>query len=163
MSARLPGRYDGRVTTPRPSPPRRDVFRHWTEIATRWSDNDAYRHVNNVVHYAWFDSAVNRHLIESGALDVERSAAIGWVVETQCRYFSPIAFPDVVHVGLGVLHLGTRSVRYRIAVFRNDDPLAAADGRFVHVYVDRATNRPVALPARVREVLSGLEFDAGQA
>jgi acyl-CoA thioester hydrolase len=145
--------------TVRPTPPRRDAFRHYTTIATRWIDNDAYRHVNNVVYYAWFDSAVNRQLIESGALDIEHSAAIGYVVETQCRYYSPIAFPDSVSIGLGVAHLGTSSVRYRLAVFRNDEVLAAAEGRFVHVYVDRVTNRPVPLPARVREVLSGLKLD----
>ena len=147
------------MSVDRPTPPRRDAFRHFTDIETRWSDNDAYRHVNNVVYYAWFDSAVNRHLIESGALDIERSEAIGYVVETQCRYFSPITFPDAVSIGLGVTRLGTSSVHYRLAVFRSGEALAAADGRFVHVYVDRVTNRPVPLPTRVREVLSSLQLD----
>lgn len=137
-------------------PPRRDAFRHFERIDTRWSDNDAYRHVNNVVYYGFFDSAVNRHLIDAGVLDVERSAAIGLVVETQCRYHAPLAFPDRVEVGLAVAHLGTSSVRYRLGVFRNDEPVAAAVGRFVHVYVDRATQRPVPLPAAVRTLLAPL-------
>ena len=134
----------------RPTPSPRDAYAHFTRIATRWSDNDAYRHVNNVVFYGFFDTAVNRRLIEAGALDLEASPAVGLVVETQCRYFAPISFPDVVHVGLRVAKLGSSSIRYELAVFRNDEPLASAEGHFVHVYVDRATNRPVPLPAAVR-------------
>jgi acyl-CoA thioester hydrolase len=144
------------TATDRPAPPRRAAFAHFTDIATRWADNDAYRHVNNVVYYAWFDSAVNRHLIDGGALDLERSDTIGLVVETGCRYFSPVTFPDRVAIGLRVAHLGNSSVSYVLGVFRNDDDVAAAEGRFVHVYVDRASQRPVPLPARVRALLAPL-------
>jgi acyl-CoA thioester hydrolase len=112
--------------------------------------------VNNVVYYSYFDTAVNQYLIKSGALDLEKSTVIGLVVETQCRYFSSLAFPDTVHVGVRVAHLGNSSVRYELAIFRNDDDTAAAQGHFVHVYVDRQTNRPVALPEALREVLSPL-------
>jgi acyl-CoA thioester hydrolase len=133
----------------RPSPHTRADYPHFTAISTRWSDNDAYRHVNNVVYYGFFDTAVNQMLIDAGALDIEGSPAVGLVVETQCRYFAPVSFPDRVSVGLRVAHLGRSSIRYELAVFRNDDPQACAQGHFVHVYVDRASNRPVALPAPV--------------
>ncbi|MCB1998362.1 MAG: acyl-CoA thioesterase, partial [Rhodoferax sp.] len=125
-------------------------------IDTRWSDNDAYRHVNNVVYYGFFDTAVNRLLIEAGALDLEQSPAVGLVVETQCRYFAPISFPDRVHVGLRVAKLGSSSIRYELGVFRNDEPSASAEGHFVHVYVDRASNRPVPVPDAVRRVVMPL-------
>ena len=119
-------------------------------------DNDAYRHLNNVVYYSLFDTAVNETLIRAGLLDVEHSATIGLVVESGCRYHASIAFPDVVTAGLRVGHLGRSSVRYEIALFRGDDPEAAAEGHFVHVQVDRATNRPVALPEGMRAFLAGL-------
>ena len=125
-------------------------------METRWADNDAYAHVNNVVYYAFFDSAVNRHLVERGVLDITGSAVIGLVVKTRCTFFASIAFPDMVHVGLKVVHLGTSSVRYEIGLFRNDDPRAAAVGQFVHVYVDRASQRPVPIPEPVRAVLAPL-------
>jgi acyl-CoA thioester hydrolase len=140
----------------RPTPPARAAYAHFTTIGTRWSDNDAYRHVNNVVYYGFFDTAVNQRLIEAGALDLEASPAVGLVVETQCRYYAPISFPDRVHVGLRVATLGRSSIRYELAVFRNDEPLAAAEGHFVHVYVDRVTNRPVPLPAAVRAAVAPL-------
>jgi acyl-CoA thioester hydrolase len=149
------------MSDPKPAPPRRADFAHFTSIATRWADNDVYGHVNNVVYYAFFDTAVNRHLIERGVLDLAGSATVGLVVETQCTYFASIAFPDQVHVGLRVAHLGTSSVRYEIGIFRNDDDAAAALGRFVHVYVDRASQRPAAIPAAVREVLEGLQRPGG--
>ena len=155
-------RYDARSLfrapsdVPRPDPESRDRYRHFLAIPTRWMDNDVYRHVNNVVYYSWFDTVVNRYLVGSGALDIETSAVIGLVVETQCRYFSPIAFPDVAHAGLRVADLGTSSVRYEVGIFRNDEQRAAAQGHFVHVYVDRATSRPVPLPARLRSVLEPL-------
>ena len=128
-------------------------YRHLYTMETRWSDNDAYGHVNNTVYYQFFDTAVNRRLVEAGALDIGNSDVIGLVVETQCTYFSPVSFPDLVTVGLKVLHLGNSSVRYEIAVFRNEQDEASAVGEFVHVYVDRKTNRPVPIPANVREVL----------
>ncbi len=140
----------------RPTPPRRAAYAHFTPIATRWSDNDAYRHVNNVVYYGFFDTAVNQHLIEAGALDLDRSTVVGLVVETQCRYHAPVSFPDRVTVGMRLAHIGTSSLRYELAVFRNDDDTAAADGHFVHVYVDRASNRPCPLPQVVRAAVAPL-------
>jgi len=134
----------------------RSAFAAFRTITTRWMDNDVYRHVNNVVYYAFFDTAVNQLLIEAGVLDIETSPAIGLVVETQCRYFAPIAFPDVVHAGLRVAKLGGSSVRYEIGLFRNDEDEASAEGHFVHVYVDRQTNRPVPIPEEVRAVLQAM-------
>lgn len=119
-------------------------------------DNDVYGHVNNVVYYSYFDTVVNQYLVEQGALDIGRSTVIGLVVETQCNYFSPITFPDTVHTGLRVAKLGSSSVRYEVGLFRNDDPLASAQGHFVHVYVDRASRRPTALPEAMRATLAPL-------
>ena len=137
-------------------PTLRTRYPHFTAIATRWADNDAYGHVNNVVYYSYFDTAVNRHLIEREALDIASSPVIGLVVETRCTYFSSVSFPDAVHIGTKVVHLGNSSVRYEIALFRNDADEASAVGEFVHVYVDRTTNRPVPIPGRVRDVLQSL-------
>ena len=134
----------------------RDRYRYFTVIQTRWMDNDVYRHVNNVVYYSYFDTVVNGYLLSRGVLDIEKSAVIGLVVETQCRYFSPISFPDVVHAGLRVAKLGTSSVRYEVGIFRNDDSLAAAQGHFVHVYVDSVGGRPVRLPENLRAALESL-------
>lgn len=144
----------------KPTPDRRAAYRHFHAITTRWLDNDAYGHVNNTVHYSWFDTAVNQYLIEHGVLDVANGAVIGLVVETQCNYFSAIAFPDLVHVGLRVAGSGNSSVRYEIAIFRNDEPLASAQGHFVHVYVARDTRRPTALPAPLRAALIALRVEA---
>ena len=140
----------------RPVAEPRSAYPHFLLITTRWMDNDVYRHVNNVVYYSYFDTVVNQYLIEQGALDIEKSEVIGLVVETQCRYFSPITFPSKVHAGLRVAHLGNSSVRYEVGLFRDDAPLAAAQGHFVHVYVDRASNRPVPLPAPLRAALEPL-------
>lgn len=137
-------------------PPRRADFVALQKMETRWADNDAYGHVNNVVYYAFFDSAVNRHLIEHGVLQIGTSPVIGLVVESQCKYFSSIGFPDVVAVGLRVAHLGNSSVRYEIAIFRNDADIASALGHFVHVYVDRESSRPTAIPDGTRAVLAAL-------
>jgi acyl-CoA thioester hydrolase len=134
----------------------RAQYAHLTTIDTRWMDNDAYGHVNNVVYYSFFDTAVNRWLIEQGLLDIAGSAAIGLVVETQCRYLSPISFPDRVTAGVRVVHLGRSSVRYELALFRNDDVAPAARGHFVHVYVDRVLRTAVPLPGPVREALERL-------
>lgn len=119
-------------------------------------DNDIYGHVNNAVHYSYFDTAVNRYLIDSGALDFENGAVIGLAVETACSYFKEIAFPDRILIALRVARIGRSSVRYEVALFRNDDDLAAAQGDFVHVYVDRTTRRPVELPAAMRQSLAPL-------
>jgi len=141
----------------RPSRPDRTAYRRFATIQTRWEDNDVYGHVNNVVYYSFFDTAVNRYLIEAGALDIEAGAVIGLVVETQCRYHAPLAFPDILDVGIRVARVGTSSVRYEVAVFRQGgEEAAAADGHFVHVYVDRATRRPVPLPEALRAALDAI-------
>lgn len=134
----------------------RDRYRHFQAIPTRWMDNDVYGHVNNVVYYSYFDTVVNQWLIEQGLLDYLNSAVVGLVVETSCSYFQPVAFPDIIHAGLRVVHLGRSSVRYEVGLFRNDEPTVAAAGHFVHVYVDRASNRPTPLSEAMREALKGL-------
>ena len=135
----------------------RSAYRAFRDIGTRWSDNDLYGHVNNVVYYSWFDTAVNGLLIERGALDIHRGRTIGLVVETHCDYFSPLAFPEPVTAGIRVAHAGASSVRYEVALFPGDETLAcAAKGHFVHVYVDRATRRPAPLPAELLQVLESL-------
>ena len=138
----------------------RERYAHLHLITTRWMDNDVYGHVNNVVYYSFFDTAVNELLIRRGVLELEKSPAIGLVIETQCRYHAPITFPDRVEVGVRVAKLGNSSVRYEIGIFREGDAAPAATGHFVHVYVDRETRRPVTIPDPVREVLSGLVLDA---
>ena len=125
-------------------------------MTTRWRDNDVYGHVNNVIYYAFFDTVVNQYLIEQGVLDPLNGAVIGLVVETRCHYFSPISFPDRVVAALRVEHIGNSSVRYEIGLFRNDEAVAAAQGRFVHVYVDRTTRRPAPLEDRMRAMLEPL-------
>ncbi|MEI6025270.1 MAG: thioesterase family protein [Betaproteobacteria bacterium] len=127
----------------RPSPPPREGYRHFGVISTRWMDNDVYGHVNNVVYYSFFDTVVNRYLIEQGALNLQEGATIGLVVETHCNYYSPLSFPQPVQAGLRVAHAGRSSVRYEVGLFAEGAALAAASGHFVHVYVDRATRRPV--------------------
>ena len=134
----------------------RAAYPVWREIATRWSDNDVYGHVNNVVHYSWFDTAVNAWLIEAGLLDVERGDPIGLVVETGCRYAASLSYPEPVEIGLGVEKLGTSSVRYRIGVFAKGVAEAAAEGHFVHVYVGRESRRPVPLPDAWRSRLEAI-------
>jgi len=141
----------------KPQPEPRSAYRAFRSISTRWMDNDAYGHVNNVVYYSWFDTVVNAHLIEQGALDIHQGETIGLVVETQCNYFSAIQFPQAVDVGLRVAHMGTSSVRYEVGVFAQGEPLTAARGHFVHVYVDRATRRPAALPDKLKSVLEALK------
>ena len=138
------------------SPPTRAEFVAFEEVHSRWMDNDAYGHINNVVYYSFFDTAVNRYLIERNVLDIAKSETIGLVIETQCKYFSSIAYPDMIHVGLKVAHLGNSSVKYEVAIFANDDDIASALGQFVHVYVDRQTNKPTPIPQNVRIVLQSL-------
>lgn len=125
-------------------------------VQTRWMDNDVYGHVNNVVYYAYFDTVVNRYLIERGALDIHRGTVIGLVVSTACDYFAPVAFPQMLTAGIAVTRLGNSSVHYRIGLFAGDDAQPAAQGRFVHVYVDRDTRRPVALATALRHALEPL-------
>ena len=131
----------------------RSAFGHFLAIPTRWMDNDIYGHVNNVVYYSYFDTAVNQFLIERGVLDIHQGEVVGYVVDSGCAYFSSISFPDTIHAGIRVAKLGNSSVRYEIALYRNDDPLPCAAGHFVHVYVERSSNRSVAIPASVRAVL----------
>jgi acyl-CoA thioester hydrolase len=140
----------------RPSAHRRAQYRHFLPIQTRWSDNDAYGHVNNVVYYSWFDTVVNEYLIAAGALDIQASTVVGLVVETQCNYFSELAFPQRVDAGLRVAHAGRSSVRYELALFGALADSASAQGHFVHVYVDRATRRPVPLPTALRDAVERL-------
>jgi len=136
---------------PSTPPATRAAYRWFRTMPTRWMDNDVYGHVNNVTYYSFFDTAVALFLIEHGVLDFATSDCVGLVVETQCRYAAPIAFPDVVTVGLRCDRLGTTSIRYGIGVFRNDDDTAAAEGHFVHVYVERATqDRAVPIPEALR-------------
>lgn len=134
----------------------RSQFPHFLAIPTRWMDNDIYGHVNNVQYYSYFDTAVNQFLIERGVLDIHQGEIVGFVVDSGCSYFSSISFPDVVHAGIRVAKLGNSSVRYEIALFRNDDVRPCAAGHFVHVYVERAGNRPVPIPAPVRAVLASI-------
>ncbi len=146
---------------PPPARPRaepRSAYARFQAITTRWMDNDAYGHVNNVVYYSYFDTAVNRYLIEAGALDIHQGATIGLVVETRCNYFSPLAFPQTVEAGLRVAHIGGSSVRYELGLFAQGEPLSAAAGHFVHVYVDRVSQRPVALPPALLAALQALRL-----
>jgi len=140
----------------RPVPHDRGAYRHFQVIPTRWMDNDVYGHVNNVVYYSYFDTVVNAFLIDKGVLDIAKSKVIGLVVETACNYFSPITFPQQVVAGLRVAHLGKSSVRYEIGLFAEDSRLAAAQGHFVHVYVERATQQPISLPQPLRQVLENI-------
>ncbi|WP_372919361.1 acyl-CoA thioesterase [Sandarakinorhabdus sp.] len=122
-------------------------------IPTRWMDNDAYGHVNNVVYYSWFDTAVNAWLVEQGLLDIHHGNPIGLVVETGCRYHRSVAFPETVEAGIRIAALGTSSVRWEVGLFTAGHGGPAAEGHFVHVYVDRTTRRPVPLPDAWRQVL----------
>jgi acyl-CoA thioester hydrolase len=140
----------------RPTPSQRSEYRAFRMIGTRWMDNDVYGHVNNVVHYSMFDTAVNGWLLENGVLNIREGEQIGLVVETGCRYYSEIAFPDLVTAGIRVAKIGTSSVRYEVGLFRNGAETASAEGYFIHVYVDRATRRPKALSTSLRSALEGI-------
>jgi acyl-CoA thioester hydrolase len=135
---------------------RRADYRHFLPIVTRWMDNDLYGHINNTVYYSFFDTVVNRYLIEGGFLDLAGGEVIGLVVETGCRYAKPVAFPDMVTAALRVAHIGSSSVRYEVALFRGDEDDAAAEGHFIHVYVERASRRPTPLPEPLRRLLAPL-------
>ena len=145
------------VHAAKPQPAPRSAFKVFRTISTRWMDNDAYGHVNNVVYYSWFDTVVNAHLIEAGALDIHHGETIGLVIETQCNYFAPIEFPQTVEAGLRVAHMGRSSVRYEVGLFVQGEPLTAAKGHFIHVYVDRETRRPAHLPEKLKSVLEALK------
>jgi len=141
----------------RPGPPPRTAFARFVAMATRWSDNDAYGHLNNVIYYALFDSAVNAILVEAGLLDPASSPTIGLVVESNCRFYASLTYPEPAEVGVAVERLGRSSVRYRLAVFKAGAQEAAAAGGYTHVYVERATNRPVPIPEGHRRLLEELK------
>lgn len=141
----------------RPSAQTREHYHHFRTIPTRWMDNDVYGHINNVVYYSYFDTAVNAYLIEQGALDIEQGPVIGLVVETHCNFFSPLAFPQTVEAGVCVSQIGTSSVRYEIGLFAAGEALTAAHGHFVHVYVDRENRKPTALPNALRLALEKIQ------
>ena len=143
--------------TEQPLPSRRGEFRVLRTITTRWHDNDHYGHVNNVVYYAYFDTAVNGYLIEASGTDIRDLPEIGIVAETSCRFLRELSFPDTVYAGLALEKLGNSSVIYRIGLFRNQEIEPAALGRFVHVYVDAKTRRPVSVPVPIRAALTALD------
>jgi acyl-CoA thioester hydrolase len=128
----------------------REDFPKLVMISTRWSDNDIYLHVNNVVYFSFFDTAVNQNLVENGLLEIENSDVVGLVVNNQCQFFASIAFPDVVYVGIGVEKMGNSSVTYRLGIFKNQENSLSALGSFTHVYVNRQTHRPVPIPEKNR-------------
>ncbi|CAM3648511.1 acyl-CoA thioesterase [Litorimonas haliclonae] len=132
-------------------------YTHFLDIPTRWSDNDVYGHINNAVYYLYFDTVVNEYLIQKGLLDIETSDIIGLVVKTNCDYFAPAAFPDIIKAGLRVANLGNSSVTYEIGLFRNDEEEACAQGQFTHVYVDKRFRRPVELSDKMRAALEILK------
>jgi acyl-CoA thioester hydrolase len=140
----------------KPQPEARSAYKIFRAISTRWMDNDVYGHVNNVVYYSWFDTAVNAYLIAQGVLDIDKGDTIGLVIETQCNYFEPLAFPQTVDAGVRVARLGNSSVRYEVGLFAQGAPLTAAKGHFIHVYVDRQSRRPTPLPQPLKTVLEKL-------
>jgi acyl-CoA thioester hydrolase len=136
---------------------KRSDYPHFHTITTRWMDNDVYGHVNNVVYYSWFDTVVNQFLVANNVLDIEHSPVIGLVIETQCNYFASVAFPDSITAGVRVTKLGNSSVRYEVGIFRGEEESASAQGHFVHVYVDRASRKPSAIPEKMRALLQTIE------
>lgn len=139
---------------------KRADYKYFHQITTRWMDNDVYGHVNNVVYYSWFDTVVNQFLIDNGALDIKHSSIIGLVIETQCNYFAPVAFPERVTAGMRVARIGKSSVRYEIGIFRNNEEQASAQGHFIHVYVDRESRRPSTIPDEVRSFLQSVQVQS---
>ena len=137
----------------RPAPLVRADYAWFSAIPTRWMDNDQYGHVNNVVYYSYFDTVIGHFLLREGGLDPWNDAVVGMAVETGCRFHRSITFPDMVHAGLRVGHLGTSSARYEIGIFKNEENGSCADGHFVHVFVEKASQRPVPIPERIRAAL----------
>jgi len=145
-----------RAAPSRPEPEHRTAYHYFRRIPTRWMDNDVYRHVNNVVYYSYFDTVVNAFLVHEAGLDIESGPVIGLCVESHCRFLASVAFPDLLDAGLRVARLGRSSVRYEVGIFRVGERSAAAQGHFVHVFVDRVSRRPVDLPDRMRTALTRL-------
>ena len=137
-------------------PANRDDYRQFVTLTTRWADNDVYGHINNVAYYGFIDTAVNQLLIEAGVLDVEASTQIGVVVESGCRYYASACYPDTIHAGVRVGHLGNSSVRYEVGLFRNEADEAIAEGFFVHVFVGREDRRPQPMSAPLKVFLQTL-------
>lgn len=131
----------------------RDRYRHFVTMPTRWMDNDVYGHVNNVTYYSYFDTAANTYLIDAGGFDLWNAPVIGVAVESLCRFKSPVAFPDILEVGLRIGRLGTSSVRYEIGIFRHGADEAAAFGHFIHVFVGREDRKPRPIPLAIRAAL----------
>jgi acyl-CoA thioester hydrolase len=156
LASRRAAREKSPTMTDRPAPLPRNAFRHFVPIDTRWHDNDVFGHVNNVVYYAYFDTAVNRHLIEAGLLDPTSSPVVGLVVETGCSYFESVAYPERLEVGMAVTKIGRSSVTYRLGLFRAGGEICVALCRYTHVYVDRASNRPVDLPEGNRRLFASI-------
>ncbi len=146
-------------TGPKPAPQSRDAYRHFLAIPTRWMDNDIYGHVNNVVYYSYFDTVINTYLIEAGGLNIHEAEVIGVCAESACRYHEGLSFPETIDAGLRVGHLGSRSVRYEIGLFRQGQEESAAEGQFVHVFVKRASMTPTSIPASIRDALARLTTD----
>ena len=134
----------------------RDAYPYWSQVPTRWNDNDVYGHVNNTVHYAAMDTVINGWMIEQGVLDIRSGATVGLCVESGCRYLAAVEYPDVLAVGLRIAKLGTSSVTWETGLLRARDDLPVAEGRFVHVFVDRASRRPVPISEPVREAMAAL-------
>ena len=141
----------------RPNPEPRAAYRWFVDVPTRWNDNDVYGHVNNVVYYAYFDTVINRFLIAEGGLDIHAGAVIGLCVESQCAFLAAVSFPVELDAGLRVAHIGNSSVRYEVGIFARGAEVAAAQGHFVHVFVDRAARRPAELPAPLRAALERIQ------
>ena len=146
----------GRENVSKPAPPTRQDYLHFLTIPTRWMDNDIYGHVNNVVYYSYFDTAIGAYLIGEGGLDIHASPVIAVCAESGCRYHASLTFPDKIEAGLRIAHLGQRAARYEIGLFKAERSQAVADGHFVHVFVERATMRPVEIPADIRAALEKL-------
>lgn len=147
----------GTNATVRKPPASRSAFCHFLTIQSRWGDNDLYGHVNNVVYYSYFDTVINRYLIDPGGLDIHASPVIGIAVENACRFHRSFAYPDAIEAGLAVSKLGSSSVRYEIGLFGPGETIARADGYFVHVFVDRTTMRPVPIGDNLRKALAAIE------
>ena len=145
------------ITPEKAAPPGRGDYRWFTPITTRWSDNDIYGHVNNVVYYSYFDSVANRYLIEEGGLDIHGADTVGLVVNSGCDYHAPLAYPQALEGALRVDRLGNSSVTYGLAIFAAGADIACASGTFTHVFVDRVAQRPVPIPQRMRAALAAID------
>lgn len=137
-----------------PTAETRSTYGYFLELQSRWMDNDLYGHVNNVTYYSYFDTVVNYFLIEKGGLDIHNAPVIGVVVESQCNYAQPVAYPDMINCGLRIGRMGNSSVRYEVGIFKNDEDTASAAGHFIHVFVDRATNKPVPIPDAIKDAFT---------